>query len=335
MGKKSNKKPAKTPKDELEGLSVEELVLVGQQLYEQLNIENAEKCYKRALQINPNHVETINNYANLLLDAQDYDAAKTMLEKSMSLEPNANHWKYLSYAQLHTGVEAIKLYQRGIQLLKIELEQARTNEDQEEIEGIIYQISGALCSVAEIYMTDECFAEEAEREGERCLLEAMEMNKEDPQPGQVLCSLRMSQCKNEEALASLEKSYSLWAEKELEELPDLEFRHNCGKLFLELEESELAIEIWENILDEDDQIAEVHYFLGISYRSISSSRARDHVMRAKELLDMSGDVDLTLKNDIKTLVLQLKGENVENIPEDIEGEFEEEEDEDEDVMDQD
>ncbi|PRP79283.1 hypothetical protein PROFUN_12424 [Planoprotostelium fungivorum] len=266
MGKKTQKKSAKKAQqqDELAGLTIEEIILVGEQLFEQLNLDQANVCFTRALKMNPNNVDAINHYANLLLEMQE------------------NNWKYLSYAQLHTGKDAIRIFREGIGRLKRDLQTLRSHGSKEEVEGVEYQISGALCSVAEIYMTDECFAEEAESEGQRCLEEAIALNPNDPAPRQVLCSLRMSQCRNKDALDCLESSYLLWCDKETVELPDLEYRHNCAKLFLELEQFDRAVDIWEWLLVEDDQIAEIHYFLGLAYRSLSSSRALQHVGRARE-----------------------------------------------------
>jgi len=69
--------------------------------------------------------------------------------------------------------------------------------------------------------------------------------------------------------------------------PSYEFRHNTAKLFFELGENSLATNIWETLLEENDQIAEVHYFLANSYRKISTQAARECANQAKQVSQTS------------------------------------------------
>ncbi len=41
--------------------------------------------------------------------------------------------------------------------------------------------------------------------------------------------------------------------------------------------------MWESLLDEDDNISEVHYHLALAYRGFNSQVARDCAQRAKQV----------------------------------------------------
>lgn len=72
---------------------------------------------------------------------------------------------------------------------------------------------------------------------------------------------------------------------ELEDRPSYEFRHNVAKTFLELEQPRLAAEIWEGMLEEDDNIAEVWYYLGLAYRKFNSRVAQENLEKARDVGD--------------------------------------------------
>jgi tetratricopeptide (TPR) repeat protein len=97
-------------------------------------------------------------------------------------------------------------------------------------------------------------------------------------------SVRISQSKNAEALELLKKSYALWKDAAYQDKPSYEFRHNTAKLFVELGEQRTAINIWEELLEEDDSIAEIHALLAYAYRSISTSAAKVCLTTAKQVL---------------------------------------------------
>lgn len=87
------------------------------------------------------------------------------------------------------------------------------------------------------------FEPNAESECCRVLAEAMTVDPNNPEPVQTLASVRISQQNPEAALELLEKSYTMWKDLEFEQKPNFEFRHSCGKLFLELEKPRFAADI--------------------------------------------------------------------------------------------
>lgn len=89
------------------------------------------------------------------MEFQDFESVKTLLEKSIQLAPLQNPTKYFNYAQVCEGKNSISNYEKGIEMLKRQLQQNENEmEDWMTIE-LKYQLSGAFCSMAEIYLTDE------------------------------------------------------------------------------------------------------------------------------------------------------------------------------------
>jgi len=172
-------------------------------------------------------------------------------------------------------------------------------KDKEEVEFLNQQIATALCAMAEIYLTDACFEENAESECQRLLNESLQFDNSNPETFQTLASLRLSQENQEEAIKFLHQGYNLWKDAVFEERPSYEFRHNAAKTFYEVAEYQTAINIWEGLLDEDDNIAEVHYHLALAYGKVDKDIALECVAKAKELLGKTGCLDAELLKQVE------------------------------------
>jgi len=257
-------------------------------------------------------------YAFLLLDMDEFEKAKELLQKSISLYPEGNPTKYLSFAQLLEGVEAVKMFVRGVELLTkqkevLEKRKRRSEEQEEELQTLKQQISAGYCFAAEIYFTDSCFEEDAEIQCQRLLDYAVKADPHNPEPLSTLASLRLSQQKPQEAIKFLKQGYSLWKDADYEAKPSLEFRHNTAKLFMELEQHRIATDIWEDLIEEDDNIAEIFYHLALAYRPLSTTSATDSAKHARELLNRAKCDDPALVKLVDELLKALSKENVETL----------------------
>lgn len=205
-------------------------------------------------------------------------------------------------------------------------------------------LSSALCSLAELLMcTAAEAADEADGEDgpaalatspvlvecEQLLGEARQLWPRSPEPLQALCSLRRLQGKEEEALAMLRQSLSMWFKPVLEEppagegpvgtnpsskdavdadadpldamdsddvaLPSYEFRFECARLLLELdpEAMETAAAVLEGLLEENDSVPDVWLLLAVAYREggelESAAEAAVEGAKVARTLDLPGD----------------------------------------------
>lgn len=283
-------------KESQSNYTVEDLVKKAEELLDQYETDAAKKFYERALEIDPNHPQLLDSYAHFLLDMDEFDSAEQLLKKSIQLAPNDNWVKYMSLGQILQGGEAIQCYTKGIQLMteykrKLENGEISGVNCEAERQSINEQITSALCSQAELYMTDSCYEENAESECERLLLQALQVDPNNRESLFTMANFKLCQQKHDEALEFLNKSYALWKDLDYsaELWPSIEFCHNSAKMFLELSEDKIAATIWENLLEIDDNIAEIHYYLGLAYRYTSSEVSLECLNKSKELLRQCND----------------------------------------------
>jgi len=213
------------------------------------------------------------------------DKAKKIFLKSIELEPDSDFSKYLNLGQICEGLEAVSWIRSGITRMYA-FRQRLTDSliDPQQLEMIEKQICGGLCSIAEIYMTDSCFEENAEAECQKTLEEALTLQPEDAETLQVFANFKICQNQQQEALNFLRKSYSKWELIDIEGKPSFEFRTSSAKLFLELNEPRTSVDILEDLLLEEDEIAEIWFLLGTAYTFISKKSARQCLEKAKTLL---------------------------------------------------
>ncbi|KAG1672225.1 hypothetical protein FOA52_002926 [Chlamydomonas sp. UWO 241] len=163
------------------------------------------------------------------------------------------------------------------------------------------QMCSALCSLAEMLMCGAESADSVASEVEALMARAAATCEESPEPGQALCSLRYEQGRAEEALALLTASMAKWFRPDNDEAgdedddemgdgdgaegagpggsgggggdedsgriqPSYEFRFECAKLLLELSDTtEVAIQVLEEMVEEDDSNPHTWHLLGMAY----------------------------------------------------------------------
>jgi tetratricopeptide (TPR) repeat protein len=249
--------------------------------------QEAEKYARLALQKDNKNTEIMDLLGEVLMGKGDFDRAKEVFMKSIQLNPNSGHSKYSNMGQLEQGVIAVKYYRQAVGVLLGEKQAIEEGRAQGNIKEVDAGIASALCSIAEIYMTDSCEDDNAENECQSILNEALKVDPNNCETLQVMASFKISQQKPDEALHYLTRSYETWKsliekanqadigedneEREAEiatiyeGIPAYEFRIATAKLFLELQKPETAAEILKILTLEQDNIAEVWYLLGFAY----------------------------------------------------------------------
>jgi len=175
-------------------------------------------------------------------------------------------------------------------------------------------ISG-LCSIAELYMTDQCEAENAEQECERVLKEAINLDDKNYEVLQLIGSFKISQENKEEAIKYLLQSKDCWAL--CEEEPPFEVKVNFVKLLLELEQFETSAEILEDLLEENDSDSEIWYLYAFSLLSFDPTEARRSLDKCCELLNKNGIDSQIIIDQVDDLSEKIN-KAIQNLPEDFE-----------------
>lgn len=216
--------------------------------------------------------------------------------------------KFMWLAQLSEegGLDSVRWFEKGAEVLRKQIQAILEQDDDEdeEIELLLQdkrmKLANALCSIAEVYMTDLSWDdEEAEKQCNKVIEEALSIAPDSPETLQTAASVRISQHKREEAREHLSKSLELWKDLDPEdpEVPDFPVRISLSRLLMEAEMEDEAIEVLERLIAEDDHSVEAWYQGGWCLQLIAekqqskangdSSADEDAVDTVKELMKRS------------------------------------------------
>lgn len=128
------------------------------------------------------------------------------------------------------------------------------------------KLAETLCAVAEVYMTDLSWEEDAEARCEALVTEATMLAPELPDAWQTVANVRVSQSRREDAVAALERSLALWTELDPmdSKVPDFPNRVALTRLLMECELEKRATEVCERLILEDDESVEAWYLGGFA-----------------------------------------------------------------------
>lgn len=182
-------------------------------------------------------------------------------------------------------------------------------EAEAELALLKKKLAMALCSVAEVYMTDLSWEADAEQRCESLVTEATLVSPDSAEPWQTLASVRVSQDRRDDAMAALTRSLDVWrdlppGDNSLLNVPDFPTRVALARLLLEVEMEADAIEVLERLVSEDDHSVEVWYLggwgmyiLGEKQRQVAQSKAEKTSNGKAAAAARSGDANVQEEDD--------------------------------------
>ncbi|TPX69054.1 hypothetical protein SpCBS45565_g02664 [Spizellomyces sp. 'palustris'] len=240
----------------------------------------ARKFLLRALELQPNNVDILQSLG--VTEMEDMTAAGEAGEedrvgecarrareyflRAAELRPGQGYAKYLYLGQLSEGKESLEFYESGVEALEMALAEVAGNQEEEAV--IRRRLSEALCSMAEIYMTDCCDEPEAEVTCETFSSKAITYDPTNPEAHQTLASVRMSQCRPDDARKAIETSMDIWINSAApgdKDWPVYPARIVLVKILLELSLHERALTVLQTIQNENDEDPEGWYLFGWCY----------------------------------------------------------------------
>lgn len=183
--------------------------------------------------------------------------------------------KFLWLAQLSEdgGRDSVSWFERGAAALRAQIQQLSERLDslpqtRDQQETVINEkrrkLADTLCAVAEVYMTDLSWEEDAEQRCETLITEATMLAPELAETWQTVANVRISQSRTDEAREALKRSLGLWTDLPPEDpaVPTFPTRVSLVRLLIEVGMEESAIEVAERLISEDDRSVEVWYLGG-------------------------------------------------------------------------
>ena len=272
---------SKRPQKSVEELLTEATTLL-QQSQPDLALPIAEAALKRLEhedhKINPDRshslAPTVSLLAEIALELGDADTARLHFSRATGLDPaghiiSAEPFLWLAQLSEAGGADTISWFEKGTEILKREIS-ATEDKKLKSPEDLLLNIekkqklSDALCSMAEVYMTDLSFLDSAESRCETLVTEALIQLPDSPSALQTLASVRISQLRIEDARSALKRSMEIWEALPLEDarIPDFATRISLARLLMEVEMEERTLSVLERLVLEDDQSVEAWYLGG-------------------------------------------------------------------------
>jgi tetratricopeptide (TPR) repeat protein len=122
------------------------------ELIENLDYDSAKILLVNKLKVDPDNTEVLDLYSEVLMGLDETETAIKCMKKSIALEPNKNPEKYMTLAQLSDYKNALKLYEKGIQVYQNEL--LNVNDDTKK-QTIQSSLASAYAAVAELFMNSD------------------------------------------------------------------------------------------------------------------------------------------------------------------------------------
>ncbi|RDA83081.1 hypothetical protein CP532_2558 [Ophiocordyceps camponoti-leonardi (nom. inval.)] len=247
------------------------------------NVEEAIELASRALDATGSggdfELRALNLLGMLHVENGEEDEARGFLERAVLLDEDGmadervggGAEKFLFLAQLSEegGKDSVRWFERGASVLRRQMLALsdlgrRTARQQAELEEKQQQLGGVLCAVAEVYMTDLSWEEDAESRCEALVTEAMMIAPDAAETWQTVANVRVSQERTEEARTALTRSLELWRDLPPEHpgVPEFPTRIALARLLLETQMEEEALTVLERLVSEDDESVEAWYLGG-------------------------------------------------------------------------
>lgn len=228
-----------------------------------LDLDSAISIYDKVLSSRPDCVAALDGLGEAALQTGDRERAISAMKRSIELSPADGVDRYMNLGQLCEGAEALEWLERGVGMLRAKLVAAQPDEVLEAT----HALACALCSVAEVFLTDACDEPDAEARSDSTASEAVALVQalsvqSLAEPYVTLASVRLSQERPEEAQPLLASALAVFAAADHDvSPPPFDVRLSCAKLLMEVGGAAEALELCQGLRLEHDDALEVWYLL--------------------------------------------------------------------------
>ncbi|XP_065187662.1 uncharacterized protein LOC135818229 [Sycon ciliatum] len=305
--------------------TVEDLLVKIDGLMETFEFEAAQQFCERALQINPNHPQLLDTTAAILLELGNPDQAYEVLCRAVEISPDVGHVKYMYLGQMCAGMEGAQHYIKGLSIMESLLASQSAAASSQAVAA--EEVCAGYCSLAELYLTDLCFEEDAAVRCGEFIAKALHLCPDSPEALQMMASFRMSEGNSDEAKQLIVKSVDSWLPSPSEQeasayaaakadedeercVPPYPARVAAAKILIEVGEHQRAFSVLDGLIDDDDEVISVWYLFGWAhYHCDEKSDSRTYLQKAKELTAKHECDDEAMLTHIDELLAELGPES--------------------------
>ncbi|MBN3278960.1 ACL4 protein, partial [Polyodon spathula] len=164
------------------------------------DFEMAQLFCQRALDLEPTNLNVLDMLGNICAELGNEEKAKQisfLFLRAVELSPDEGHSKYMYLGQIHSGVEAVQYFSKGVEAMLNALEKqtpavtaAAISLDDPEVTN--KDVSVAFCSIAEIFFTDLCMDDGAAEKCKEAIDKALQYDPDNPEALQLMASYLFS-----------------------------------------------------------------------------------------------------------------------------------------------
>ena len=230
------------PSDEM----LASLLAAAQAHVDTLDMEAAIAVYLQILASSPQCLAAVDGLADAYMQVGDREQAMRALKRSIELQPDGGSDRFMNLGQLSEGADALAWLERGVAMLRKQREACSpSSSDSEPSDAWLratHELATALCSIAEVFLTDACDEPEAEERCDAAASEAVELvrpltHQALLEPYVTLASVRLSQQRPVESRPLLLAALDIIANSDEDALPPFDVRLSCAKLLMEVGEA--------------------------------------------------------------------------------------------------
>eukprot|EP00039_Didymoeca_costata_P001824 m.55411 g.55411 ORF g.55411 m.55411 type:complete len:350 (-) comp10983_c0_seq1:72-1121(-) len=222
----------------------------------------------------------------IFVEQNEIEKAVEALQGAIAKEPENGAAKYMLLGQVLNGKEAVECLEKGLAML---IEEKKT-ASREETVLLSSEIASGFCSVADVYLTDLCFEPSAQECCTRSVQQALQHDASNIRALHTMASICMSASEPDEANKWMNQSLALWHNKAgtpsdtMTNGPTYDVAVAGAKLLMELSRLKEAEEVLEVLLQQDDEVVEVWYLLGLAnHLQGNPQSAAEYLLETKRL----------------------------------------------------
>ena len=272
-------------------MPVSDLLTEVEACLDRFDLDQATHLCQQILQQDEHNIDALQLYASTLIEQGQVDQAREVLKKAVTVSPNEGFEKFLALAQITSGKEALNYYSEAARILK---EKLPSVTEEGEVKEMTRQLSNIYCSAAELYLTDLCDEDNAETECESLVQEAIKVDVTNPEGYRVQADLLLVQGRQEDAIKSIRTCLTFWEALDFDDLmfPLYDQRIAMAKVLIEVNLFEDAIRVLEGLLEEDEDVIDTWYLMGVAQLSTEDAEgALEAFVSALSLIVRLPEVD--------------------------------------------
>ncbi|KAM3136367.1 hypothetical protein pb186bvf_011502 [Paramecium bursaria] len=273
------------------------LLELANELHESLYLDQAKNAYSILLKRNPQNIKIVDLLTDCMEQLGEIDEMKKILQQYLPHEQlimaYENNFKFLfKFAQTLDGLEAIKYYEYGIQLLKPKINQDKT---------LLRDMGDAHASIAEIYQTDLLEHKESEQGCVKNIEQAFMYDPMNLDAFLQLANYHLNKEQEEQAIQDLKMIHQQVITYQQE--ADEDFLLQISKLMVEVGSFVEGVDITRKLVDTNADSAENLYMLAFClWKTHQNQESLKLVTSILQLQDIQQD------QEIYSGTIELKGQ---------------------------